>query len=181
MDPGRALVAWILPATCTHSQHAIPFGLPHYYTPFFQFLNLAGPYLVLPHSSANLVSSSFGISMDPNASHTSFPVVYNSPWLFGFYGYTMFVWWTDAHSASKYAISSDTLFQYLPFVQAKHTKRSWRRRHRTRTTIWGVFFTGFTSKCGPSAMSSSPRSSSSSRYHEVNKKEVSKKQNIVFW
>jgi len=26
--------------------------------------------------------------------------------------------------------------------------------------------------CGPSAMSSSPRSSSSSRYHEVNKKEV---------
>jgi len=31
----------------------------------------------------------------------------------------------------------------------------------------------FTSKCGPSAMSSSPRSSSSSRYHEVNKKEVS--------
>jgi len=28
----------------------------------------------------------------------------------------------------------------------------------------------FTSKCGPSAMSWSPRSSSSSRYHEVNKK-----------
>jgi len=32
----------------------------------------------------------------------------------------------------------------------------------------------FASKCGPSAMSSSPRSSSSSRYHEVNKKEVSR-------
>jgi len=31
-----------------------------------------------------------------------------------------------------------------------------------------------TSKCSPSAMSSSPRSSSSSRYHEVNKKEVSR-------
>jgi len=30
----------------------------------------------------------------------------------------------------------------------------------------------FTSKCDPSAMSSSPRSSSSSRYHKVNKKEV---------
>jgi len=32
----------------------------------------------------------------------------------------------------------------------------------------------FFSKCGPSAMSTSPRSSSSSRYHEVNKKEVSR-------
>jgi len=32
----------------------------------------------------------------------------------------------------------------------------------------------FSSKCGPSAMSTSPRSSSSSRYHEVNKKEVSR-------
>jgi len=32
----------------------------------------------------------------------------------------------------------------------------------------------FTSKCGPSAMSSSPRSSSSSMYHEDNKKEVSR-------
>jgi len=32
----------------------------------------------------------------------------------------------------------------------------------------------FTSKCGTSAMSSSPRSSSSPRYHEFNKKEVSK-------
>jgi len=32
----------------------------------------------------------------------------------------------------------------------------------------------FTSKCGPSAMSSSPRSSTSSRYHEVNEKDVSR-------
>jgi len=32
----------------------------------------------------------------------------------------------------------------------------------------------FTSKCGPSAMSSPPGSSSSSRYHEVDKKEVSR-------
>jgi len=37
----------------------------------------------------------------------------------------------------------------------------------------------FSSKCGPSAMSTSPRSSSSSRYHEVNKKEVSRNQSVV--
>jgi len=35
------------------------------------------------------------------------------------------------------------------------TRRSWRCWHRTRTTLWPVF----SSKCGPSAMSASPRSS----------------------
>jgi len=38
----------------------------------------------------------------------------------------------------------------------------------------------FTYKCGPSAMSSSPRSCSSSRYHEVNKKAVSIGQKTYF-
>jgi len=39
----------------------------------------------------------------------------------------------------------------------------------------------FSSKCGPSAMSTSPRSSSSSRYHEVNRKksqEIFKRQSV---
>jgi len=43
-------------------------------------------------------------------------------------------------------------------------------RFRLKTIISLMIFS---SKCGPSAMSTSPRSSSSSRYHEVNKKEVS--------
>jgi len=36
-----------------------------------------------------------------------------------------------------------------------------------------MFGLSFFAKCGPSAISSSPRSSSSSRYHEVNRQEVS--------
>jgi hypothetical protein len=53
-------------------------------------------------------------------------------------------------------------------------RKSWRL---TRTTLWPVsvennhvsywWRQGFTSKCGPSAMSSSPRCYSSSKYHEV--------------
>jgi len=67
-------------------------------------------------------------------------------------------------------------------------RRSWRRRHRTRREVktcdrFRVFNRNrsqvFTSKCGPSAMSSSPRSSSPTRYHEVNKKEVSSKSSLV--
>jgi len=62
------------------------------------------------------------------------------------------------------------------------TKRSWRRRHRgphlevktcDRFRLKTVIrLQPATSKCGASAMSSSPRSSS--RYHEVNKKDVSR-------
>jgi len=64
------------------------------------------------------------------------------------------------------------------------TGRSWRRHFEIKTcdrfrletiiTLKRNRSQVFTSKCGPSAMSSSPRSSSSSRYHEVNMKEVSR-------
>jgi len=56
------------------------------------------------------------------------------------------------------------------------TRRSWRRRHGTRTKF-RFKIQVFTSKCGPSVVPrrrAHARSFSSSRYHEVNKKEVSR-------